>query len=88
MLLRVVLVRRAALDPFTIVLGVQALAWTAVWWLLAARAGRALRAAAVAALLPLLVATAPIYGDGRPGRGRWGSALDAYAQEIGWARGQ
>jgi hypothetical protein len=82
MLLRAVLARSGRLDPFAIVLAIQTVMWIGAWWGMAAWPSRSPRVAVLAALLALLVATAPLYGDAGHGPGRWGSALEAYAQEI------
>jgi hypothetical protein len=80
--LRAVLARSGRIDPFAIALAIQTVMWTVAWWALAAWPGRSARASVVAAVLALLVATAPIYGEAGHGPGRWGSALDAYVQEL------
>jgi hypothetical protein len=71
---------------FLVMVGVQALVWAVVWWLLACWLARSTRAAAVAAVLVVLAALAPIYGEGGHGSSRTGSALEKYRQSVREAR--
>jgi hypothetical protein len=67
---------------FLIFVGVQALAWAIVWWLLAWLLSRWTTASVTAAVIVVVLAAAPIHGEGGHGPSRTGTAFEKYQQAI------
>ena len=67
---------------FLVFVGIQALVWAVVWWLLASLLSRSTTASVAAAVIVLVLALAPIHGEGGHGPSRTGSAVEKYRQVM------